>query len=121
MKNYSDEIFVEKLRSINFPDYSNHTCVSDGHQDVVTLFLSAVDSVSPVRALILKSSTKPWSDIDTLHAIRNRDKHYKKFKQSDKETDKDNFKCEKRSLKKIINNKKKISFEDKIAENKSNP
>ena len=28
MKNYSDEIFVDKLRSIKFPDYSNHTCVN---------------------------------------------------------------------------------------------
>ena len=24
MKNLSDEIFVDKLRSIKFPDYSNH-------------------------------------------------------------------------------------------------
>ena len=30
MKNYSDENFVEQLRSTKFPDYSNYTCLS-GH------------------------------------------------------------------------------------------
>ena len=38
----------------------------------------------------------------------------KKFKQSGKETDKDNFKYVKLSLKKIVNNKKKLYCEDKI-------
>ena len=46
MKNYSDKIFVDKLRSIKFPDYSNHTCVNHAYQDFITKFLSAVDSVS---------------------------------------------------------------------------
>ena len=36
----------------------------------------------------------------------------KKFKRSDKEIDKHNFKCAKLLLKKIINNKKKIYFEE---------
>ena len=48
----------------------------------------------------MKSYTKPWFDIDALNAIRNRHKHYKKFKQSGKGTDKDNFKYAKFSLKK---------------------
>ena len=29
MKNYSDKISKEKLRSIEFPDYSNHISVND--------------------------------------------------------------------------------------------
>ena len=66
----------------------------------VTKFLSAIDSISPIRTLRVKSYTKPWFDIDALNAIRNRHKHYKKFKQSGKGTDKDNFKYAKFSLKK---------------------
>ena len=121
MKNYSDEIFLDKLRSIKFPDYSNHTCVNHAHQDFITKFLSAVDFVSPIRTLRVKFNPKPWFDIYVLNAIRNSDKHYKKFKQSGRETDKDNFKYAKLSLKKIINHKKKLYFEEKIAENKNNP
>ena len=67
MKNYSDETFVDKLRSIIFPDYSNHflntQTVNHAYQDLVTKFLSAVDSVSLIRALRVKSKTKPWFDI----------------------------------------------------------
>ena len=88
MKNYSDEIFVDKLRSMKFPDDSNHTCVNHAYQDFITKFLSAVDSVSPIRTLRVKSNTKPWFDIDVLNAIQNRDKLYKKFEQSGREIDK---------------------------------
>ena len=50
----------------------------------------------------MKSNTKPWFDIDVLNAIQNRDKHYKKFKQLGRVTDKDNFKYAKLSLKKLL-------------------
>ena len=40
----------------------------------------------------LNSNTKLWFDFDVLNATRNCDKHYKNFKQSVKETDKDKFK-----------------------------
>ena len=84
------------------------------YQDFISKFLSAVDSVSPIRILRVKSNTKPWFDIDVLNAIRrNHDKHYKKFKQSGSDTDKNNFKHAKFSLKKIINRKKKLYFEEK--------
>ena len=70
MKNYSDENFVEQLRAIKFPDYSNYTSVNK--------------ACWPIRE---KSNTKFWFDIDSLNAIGNHDKHYKKFKRSGKETD----------------------------------
>ena len=80
MKSYLDETFVEKLRAIKFPDYSNHTCVNDAYQDFVTKFLSVIDFVAPIRTLRVKSNTKPWFDTNVLNAIRNRDKHYRKVK-----------------------------------------
>ena len=69
----------------------------------------------------MKSNTKPWFDIDVLNTIRNHDKPYKKFKESGEETDKDYFQYAKLSFKEIINNEKKLYFEEKIAENRSNP
>ena len=67
MKNYFDEIFVEKSRSIKFPDYSNHTCVNDAYQNFCK-FSQKVDSVTPIRTIIV------------LNPIQNHDKYYKKFK-----------------------------------------
>ena len=45
----------------------------------------------------------------------------KKFKILGKKIEKDNFKCAKLLLKKVINNKAKLHFEQKIAENTNNP
>ena len=78
--------------------------MNHAYQHVVTKFLSAVNSFSSIRTLRVKSNTKPCFDIDVLNVIRNRVKHYKKFKQSDRETDRDNLKYARLSLKKIINN-----------------
>ena len=58
MENYSDEIFVEKLRSQKFPDYLNCTCFNDVYQEFVSNFLSVVDSVSSTRNLRMKPNTK---------------------------------------------------------------
>ena len=98
MKYCSDEILVDKLRSTKFPDYSNHTYENDVYKGFVTKFSSPVDS--PIRTLRVKSNTKPWFYIDVLNATRNCDKLYKKYEQSYKEINKDNFKYAKLSLKK---------------------
>ena len=114
IKNYSDETFVDKLRSIKFPDYSNHSCVNHAYQDFVTKFLSAVGSVSPTRTLRVKFNTKPWFGIDILNALRNRDKHYKKFKQLGRETDKYKFKYARLSLKKLLIIRKNFTLRKKM-------
>ena len=41
----------------------------------IRTFLCAVDSVSPIRTLRVKSNTKVWLDIDVVNAIRNHNKH----------------------------------------------
>ena len=38
LANFSDDIFVEKLRSIKSPDYLNHTCVNDAYVNFVSRF-----------------------------------------------------------------------------------
>ena len=54
--------------------------MNDAYENFASKFLQKVDSVVPIRT------------IRFLNPIQNRDKHYKKLKQSGKETDKDNFK-----------------------------
>ena len=51
MKNYSDKKFVEQLRVIKLPDYSNCNSVKGAYQDFVTKFLSVIDFVAPIRTL----------------------------------------------------------------------
>ena len=81
------EFLWNNLRAIKFPDYSKYTCVNDAYQDFVTQFLAVIDCVGPLRIFLVKYNTKTWFDIDVFNAIRNREKHYKKFKRSGKKID----------------------------------
>ena len=76
--------FVDKLRAMQFPEYTKHTCVYDAYQVFVITFLSAVDSVVPIHSFVVKSNTNPWFDIDVLNAIGNRDNQYKNSNKSRK-------------------------------------
>ena len=112
---------MDELRSIKFPDYSNHTCVNHAYQDFVNKFLSAADSVWPIRTWRVKSNTKPWFHIYVLNAIRNRDKHYKNSSNQAGKLIRAILNMQNLHLKKIVHNKKKLHFAEKIAKNKNNP
>ena len=51
MKNYSDELFLEQLRSIKFPDNPNRIYLNKSYQDFVTKILSAIDFVAQIITL----------------------------------------------------------------------
>lgn len=81
-------------------------------------FLSAVNFIAAIKTFRLKSC-KPWFDVGVLNVIQNRDKHYRKFQESGKETDKGKFKCAQLFIKKLFNNTKAIYYEEKTAENEN--
>ena len=83
-------------------------------QNFVTKFLAVVDFVDPVKTSRVKSNTKPCFDIDVLNAIRNRDKYFKKWKQSAEEIDKGNFKCAKFSLNPFMTDAPKLKHQNLI-------
>ena len=56
-----------------------------------------------------------------MSAIQRRDKLYKKFKDSDLETDRDNFKVAKMHLQKLVLKKNKFYFEEELAKNRNKP
>ena len=51
MKNYSDELFLEQLRSIKFPDNPNRIYLNKSYQDFVTKILSTIDFVAQIITL----------------------------------------------------------------------
>ena len=67
MKNYSNEVFVEQLKPIKFPEC--YAYVNDAYKNFVTKFLSVINFVTPITALGVKCNTKSWFDIDVLNVI----------------------------------------------------
>ena len=75
--------------------------MKDIYRDFTSKYLHAVNSISPIRTIRVKSKTKPWFDVDVLNTMQNLDKHFKKLKLSSKEIE-------------------KLYTEEKITENKKN-
>ena len=73
MKNYSDEIFMDKLRTIKFPDDSDYTCVNDLMPTRTLLVSFYLQSILFHPLELIKSGF----DFNILNAIRKRDKYYK--------------------------------------------
>ena len=57
LKNYTQEVLLEELRKINFPDYSIFSDVNIAYQDLVEKILSVVDKIAPFKVLRVKSNT----------------------------------------------------------------
>ena len=80
LKNYTQEILLEELRKINFPDYSIFSNVNIAYKDLVEKILSVVDKIAPFKVLRVKNNTQEWFDSEVAEAIDLRDKRLKHFK-----------------------------------------
>lgn len=101
----------------NYMIFFGKNCVNSTYWDCVITLLSAVNSVPPIRTLKVKSTTKPWFDIDVLNAVQNCDKNHKTFSRSGKGIDNDNFEKVKFYLKKLLTVKKLITTKTSKSKN----
>jgi len=121
MKNYTKELFIQKLNEIQFPDYSIFENVNEAYSDFVTKFMSVIDSICPLRQVRIKTNTKPWFDGNILEAIRVRDKLRKKHKKSGLQVDFEMFKDAQKYAKKLTKLKKCTYIKDQLRENIAKP
>ena len=49
LKNYSKDIFLEKLRDIQFPNYRNFICINDAYQNFLERVMEIIDIVAPLK------------------------------------------------------------------------
>ena len=80
MKNYTKELFIQKLGEVEFPDYSNFENVNAAYADLSSKFMSVIDNIAPLKQIRLKTNTKPWFDGEILERILVRDKLRTKYK-----------------------------------------
>lgn len=83
-----------------------------------TLFLSAIDSVSPAREVRVKQRSQSWFNSEVLEAIRARDKAMIKYKHTGDPADFSQFKACRNEAQHIIKDSKTTYFSEQINENK---
>ena len=121
LKNYTQEILLEELRKINFPDYSIFCNVNIAYKDLVEKILSVVDKIAPFKVLRVKNNTQECFDSEVAEAVDLRDKRLKHFKSTNLHVDEELYKEAKYQAQKLIKEKKKQFYKEKLKENIGKP
>ena len=82
MKNYSTEIFNEKLSEINWFKVINCDDVDVAWSNFKDLFMSVVDKIAPLKEKRLKQRSEPWITSELLDDIRARDQALETFRKN---------------------------------------
>ena len=115
-KHYSADLFKETLTSINFPNYQNFNDSTEAYDDFIQKIMVAIDKVAPIKERRIKHNSQEWFDGEISEAIKNRDNLLKKFQRSRLHIDKELYNAARYKVHKMIFNKKKDYFENKLNE-----
>jgi len=121
MKNYSKELFLEKLREIQLPNYRNFECINEAYQSFLEKIMVVIDKIAPLKKIRVKGSSKPWFDGEVIERIHVRDKLRKKYNKTKLQSDYDNFKNAQKQAKQIVKMKKCDYVKGQLKENIAKP
>ena len=121
LKNYSQTLFLDKLRKINFPDYSNFKDINNAYSDFTGRVTSVIDEIAPIKEIRVKNNSQDWFDAEINEEIERRDKSLAKFKKSRLHSDNESYKKARNKVQRMIKDKKKIFFTGKLNENIGKP
>jgi hypothetical protein len=74
LKNYSQDAFLNALREVNFPDYSQFNDINDAYEDFINKTKQVIDQIAPMKQIRVKGNNQDWFDDEIHQAITNRDK-----------------------------------------------
>ena len=118
-RNYS--LWIEKLRSLEYPDYSGFDDVDIAYSHFMDRTSVAINEIAPFKSMCVKGSTREWVDEEVLEAINTRNKVFQKFKQSKSYDDNARYKKSRNDVQNIIKRKKKDFISNKLTENIGKP
>ena len=121
LKNYTKEVFIEKLQEIKFPNYRNFDCVNSAYKHFVDKIMEVIEKLAPIKEIRIKGASKPWFDGEVVERITVRDKLKIKFSKSKLQIDHDNFKNAQKQASQIIKRKKLEYIKNELRDNIAKP
>ena len=106
---------------INFPDYEYFNDVDIAYSDFIQRITSVINKIAPFKEIRIKNYSHDWFDGEILDKIILRDKRLKKFKASRLNIDEQLYKEAKINVQKLIKNKKRDFYQEKLRENVGKP
>ena len=121
LKYYSEDLFVKKLKEIDFPDFSNFKDINEAYSDFTGKVASVIDEITPIKEVQVKSNSQDWFDAEINEEIERRDKLLAKFKKSRSHSDNENYKKSRNKVQRMIKDKKKHFVIGKLNDNIGKP
>ena len=84
LKNYSQTLFLDKLKKANFTDYSTFKDINDAYSDFTGKVTSVIDEIAPTKEI---NNSQDWFDAEINEEIKRRDKLLARFKKSRLQSD----------------------------------
>ena len=107
LKNYGQNVYLEELNKISFPDYSKFTDTNNAYSDFIGKVSSTIDRITPMKEIRINNNSKDWFDEEILEEIEKRDKLFAKFKKSKQPSDNQNYKIALNKMQSMIEKKQK--------------
>ena len=121
LKYNSEDLYVKKLKEIDFPDYSNFKDINEAYSDFTGKVASVIDEIAPIKEVRVKSYSQDWFDAEINEEIERRDKLLTKFKKSRSHSDNENYKKSWNKVQRMIKDKKKNFVIGKLNDNIEKP
>ena len=121
LKYYSEDLYVKKLKEIDFPDYSNFKDINEAYSDFTETVASVIDEIAPIKEVRVKSNSRDWFDAEINEEIERWDKLLAKFKKSRSDSDNENYKKSRNKVQHMIKDKKKNFVIGKLNDNIGKP
>ena len=121
IKHYSEDLFVKKLKEIDFPNYLNFKDIDEAYSDFTGKVASVIDEIAPIKEVRVKSNSQDWFDAEINEEIERWDKLLAKFKKSRSHSDNENYKKSRNKIQHMIKDKKKNFVIGKLNNNIGKP
>ena len=79
LKNYSTEIFINALKTVQFPNYNIFSNVKVVYSDLLNKISDTIDDVAPIKEIGIKNNTQEWLDNEIAEATKTKENYFKKF------------------------------------------
>jgi hypothetical protein len=78
--NYTQEIYIQALKDVNFPDYSQYDDPNKAYDDFLAKTTQVIDQIALIKKIRVKGNNQEWFDNEVHKAITYRDKLFCTFK-----------------------------------------
>ena len=121
LKQYTVNVFVEKLQKVNFSNYEWFSCIDVAYTDFLNKLMEVVNEIGPSKEIRIKNNTQEWFDQEIAELIHACKKLFLKFKKSKLHIDEENYEKVKYQVQNIIRKKKREFYETNLRQKINKP